>query len=144
MAPTLPESRGAAASALGRPLLVLDSITEAVSCGAGCVVVSGSHGGLSAGRFAVQAHVHVAVLNDAGVGKDEAGIAALVLLQAHGIAACTVAHTSARIGEARSTLEDGVISFANAAAKAAGARAGQRLASWLRPAAVEPVPGKTR
>lgn len=127
--------------ALGRRLLVLDSITEAVGSGAGCVVVSGSHGGLSAGRFALDAQVWLAVFNDAGVGKDAAGIAAMALLQAHGIAACTVAHTSARIGEARSTLESGVISFANAAAEAAGAKVGRSLAGWLQPAAVERVRG---
>lgn len=111
--------------------LVVDSITEAVGCGAGCIVVSGSHGGASAARFALQAQVRLAVFNDAGVGRDGAGIAGLELLQAAGIAACTVSHESARIGDARSTLEDGVISHANAAAAALGARPGQRLADWL-------------
>jgi len=64
------------------------------------VVVSGSHGGLSAARFALQALPHLAVFNDAGIGKDGAGIAALTWLQPHGIAAVTVAHDSARIGGA--------------------------------------------
>ncbi len=123
--------------ALGHRLLVLDSITEAVGAGAGCVVVSGSHGGLSAGRFALEAQVWLAVFNDAGVGKDDAGIAALALLQSHGMAACTVAHDSARIGDARSTLNDGVISFANVGALALGACTGQRLLAWLKP---EPPP----
>lgn len=112
-------------------VLVLDSITEAVGRGAGRIVVSGSHGGISAARFAQQAQVRLAVFNDAGVGRDAAGIAGLALLQAAGIAACAVSHTSARIGEARSTLEDGVISHANDAAQALGARAGQSLAEWL-------------
>jgi hypothetical protein len=136
-----PAHREGGLAALGRRLLVLDSITEALGTGAGCIVVSGSHGGLSAGRFALDAQVWLAVFNDAGVGKDAAGIAALALLQAHGIAACTVAHTSARIGEARSTLEDGVISHANAAAGAAGADVGRRLTDWLRCDAVKPAPG---
>jgi len=112
-------------------VLLVDSITEAVGRGRGLVVVSGSHGGLSAGRFAQQAQVRLAVFNDAGVGKDDAGVAALALLQAHGIAACTVAHTSARIGEAHSTLQDGVISHANAAAMALGTPVGERLSAWL-------------
>ena len=120
--------------ALDAPLRLVDSITEAVSDGAGQVVVSGSHGGLSAGRFASQAKPRMVVFNDAGVGKDEAGIAALPLLQAHGIAACAVSHASARIGEARSTLEDGVISAVNQAAATLGARPGLRLLAWLRPA----------
>ena len=117
----------------GAPVCVFDSITEAVGGPPGQVVVSGSHGGISAGRFAIEARVRLAVFNDAGVGLDEAGIAALPLLQAHGIAACTVAHTSARIGEAASTLATGVISHANAAAAALGAQPGVALRRWLQP-----------
>ena len=112
-------------------MLLADSITEAIGPGAGCVVVSGSHGGLSAGRFALQAGVKLAVFNDAGVGKEEAGIAALALLQAHGIAACTVAHDTARIGDAHSTLDTGVLSHVNAAAAALGAQPGNALRRWL-------------
>jgi uncharacterized protein YunC (DUF1805 family) len=113
-----------------QPLLV-DSITEAVGRGAGRIVVSGSHGGVSSGRYALKAAPRLAVFNDAGVGKDGAGTAALALLQAAGIAACTVAHTSARIGEARSTLEDGVVSQANAAAAALGLTPGAHLREAL-------------
>jgi hypothetical protein len=119
---------------LGSPLRVLDSITEAVGGPPGQAVVSGSHGGISAGRFAIEARVRLAVFNDAGVGLDDAGIAALPLLQAHGIAACTVAHDTARIGEAASTLATGVISHANAPAAALGARPGLALSAWLQPA----------
>jgi hypothetical protein len=120
---------------LGAPLRLVDSITEAVGGPAGCVLVSGSHGGLSAGRFALQAQPLLVVFNDAGIGRDEAGVAALALLQDVGVAACAVAHDSARIGEARSTLDDGVVSRANAAAEALGARPGQALRAWLLPAA---------
>lgn len=119
----------------GAPLRVLDSITEAIGGAPGQVVVSGSHGGLSAGRFALEAQVRFVVFNDAGVGLDGAGIAALPLLQAQGIAACTVAHTTARIGEAASTLATGVVSHANAAALALGVRVGARLRDGLPPAA---------
>ena len=113
------------------PPLLVDSITEAIGTGAGRVVVSGSHGGISAGRFALQAGVWLAVFNDAGGGRDRAGVAGLDLLQAQGIAACTVSHDSARIGESASTFECGVISHANAAAAAMGAAAGLRLRDWL-------------
>jgi hypothetical protein len=119
----------------GAPICVFDSITEAVGGAPGQVVVSGSHGGVSAGRFAIEARVALAVFNDAGVGLDEAGIAALPLLQTHGIAACTVAHTSARIGEAASTWASGVVSHANAAALALGIRVGARLRDSLPPGA---------
>lgn len=49
--------------------------------------------------------------NDAGIGKGEAGIAALAMLQAHGMPGRTVAHTSTRIGEARDIWEHGVVSY---------------------------------
>jgi hypothetical protein len=72
----------------------------------------------------------LSVFNDAGVGKDAAGLAALPFLQSHGLAACTVGHDSARIGEAASTLADGVISHVNPLAQAQGVQAGQRCA-WV-------------
>jgi hypothetical protein len=117
--------------ALGCRLLLVDSITEAVGTGSGCVVVSGSHGGLSAARFALQAGVRLAVFNDAGGGKDGAGIAGLAWLQQHGIAAMAVAHSSARIGEASSTWNDGIVSALNEQAAALGARIGFALKPWL-------------
>ena len=119
--------------AFGVPLLVLDSVTEGVHHAPGAVLVTGSHGGLSAGRYAVQARPLLVVFNDAGIGKDRAGIAALQLLQQQGLAACAVSHDSARIGEASSTLGDGVLSCANEAATALGARVGLRLREWLDP-----------
>ena len=114
----------------------MDSITEAAAFGPGAVVVSGSHGGLSAARFALQALPYLAVFNDAGIGKDGAGIAALPWLQQHGIAALAVAHDSARIGEAQSTWQDGVISTVNDAAAALGAWPGLALRPWLQAAAL--------
>ena len=102
-----------------RPQLrIVDSITELRGHDAGCIAVSGSHGGISSAQYALAARPLLAVFNDAGVGKDAAGLAALPFLQGQGIAACTVAHDSARIGEARSTLGDGVLSHCNAQAAA--------------------------
>jgi hypothetical protein len=108
------------------PLRIVDSITELQPGDQGCIAVSGSHGGISAAHYALAARPLLTVLNDAGVGLDSAGIAALAFLQAQGLAACTVAHHSARIGEAKSTLADGVISHANALAQALGVRPGER------------------
>ena len=109
------------------PLRIVDSITELKpGLDAGCLAVSGSHGGISSAQYALAARPLIAVFNDAGVGKDEAGLAALPFLQGHAIAACTVAHTSARIGEAHSTLADGLVSHCNAAARALGVAPGQR------------------
>jgi hypothetical protein len=114
-------------------LRIVDSITELKpGLDAGCLAVSGSHGGISSAQYALAARPLIAVFNDAGVGKDAAGLAALPFLQDHGLAACTVAHDSARIGEARSTLADGVISHCNALALQHGARPGQRCDALIR------------
>lgn len=108
------------------PLRLVDSITQLHAEDAGCLAVSGSHGGLSSARYALAVRPFLSVFNDAGIGRDDAGIAALALLQAQGLAACTVSHASARIGEAASTLDDGVVSHANALAQALGIAPGQR------------------
>ena len=61
-----------------------------------------------------------ALFNDAGIGIDEAGVTRLPALAARGIAAATVAAASARIGDARSTYEDGIVSRVNSRAVALG------------------------
>ncbi len=95
------------------PLKLIDSITELQPDDTGCIALSGSHGGVSSARYALAVRPMLSVFNDAGVGKDQAGIAGLSLLQAQGLAACTVAHTSACIGRAHSSWQDGVVSHAN-------------------------------
>lgn len=116
----------------GLPALrLVDSVAELTPADAGCVAVTASHGGLSAGRYALAVGPALTVFNDAGVGLREAGVAALPLMQAAGMAACTVAHTSACIGQAISTWDTGVVSFANKAALAWGVCIGQTLQSQL-------------
>ena len=90
------------------------------------IVLTGSHGGLLGGRpeTALKYDVRAAFYNDAGIGIDEAGVSRLPALDQRGIAAATVAAVSARIGDARSTYEDGVLSRVNARAAALGLAAG--------------------
>ena len=111
---------------LGR-VIVIDSITQLAPDDEGAIVVSGSHGGASSAEFALAVPLRLVCFNDAGVGKDDAGVAALAMLQARGIAAATVAHTSARIGDARDAWQHGVISRTNDAAHALGLRVGQSV-----------------
>jgi len=105
-------------------LRIVDSITELRAADTGCVAVSGSHGGISSARYALAARPLLSVFNDAGGGLDNAGMAALDFLQLNSLAACVVAHHSARIGEAQSTLASGMVRAANAAASALGVQAG--------------------
>jgi hypothetical protein len=113
-------------------LVLLDSVTQAGPEHAGALIVTGSHGGTSVVPYARAVRAWLYVFNDAGVGKDGAGIAALALLQADGIAAATVAHTSARIGEAADSWQHGVVSHMNAAAERSGLRIGQPLREQMR------------
>jgi hypothetical protein len=112
-------------------VVLLDSVTQVDVLHAGLCVVTGSHGGVSAARYASAVAARVYVFNDAGVGKDSAGIAALAVLDVCGIAAVTVAHDSARIGEARDTWDNGVISHRNVAAGRMRIRPGTRLSEAL-------------
>jgi hypothetical protein len=90
----------------------------------GSVIVTGSHGGLYAGHLVLAACARAAIFNDAGIGRDRAGIAALNLLQQHGKAAAAVAHTSARIGDTDDMMSCGIISTANDLAAACGVTPG--------------------
>ena len=90
------------------------------------IVITGSHGGLLGGKpeTALKYDVRGALYNDAGIGKDEAGVSRLPALDVRGIAAATVSAASARIGDARSTYEDGIVSRVNKRAAALGLREG--------------------
>lgn len=65
------------------------------------------------------------ILNDAGVGKDSAGIAGLFYLEDIGMAAAAVDCMSARIGDGADMLARGVISHVNAFAALRGVVSGQ-------------------
>ncbi|WP_197094572.1 hypothetical protein [Microvirga massiliensis] len=105
-------------------VLTADTITKLPAEATGAVVVSGSHGGLYPGTLAAKARVRAVILNDAGIGKDEAGIASLHLLERFGIAAAAVSHMSCRIGDTADMIDRGVISHANAPARACGVTGG--------------------
>jgi hypothetical protein len=114
-------------------LALLDSVTETTAAHADAVVVTGSHGGASVVRYARAVPARLFVFNDAGIGKERAGVRALDLLDADGIAAAAVAHDSARIGEARDAWAHGRISAVNAAAARLGLRVGMLLREALAP-----------
>jgi hypothetical protein len=114
-------------------VILLDSNGLVTPEDAGAIVVTGSHGGLLGGKpeTACKADVSALVCNDAGIGYQDAGISRLPALQERGIAAACVSADSARIGEARSTYEDGVISALNAAAEARGGAVGQSCREFV-------------
>lgn len=107
-------------NALEPGVLVADTITKLPPETAGAVLVSGSHGGIYPGYLAAKAGVRAVILNDAGVGLDAAGIESLGYLEAFGIAAATVSHLSCRIGDTADMFSRGMVSHANAPARAVG------------------------
>ncbi|MFM1991220.1 MAG: hypothetical protein RJA99_4177 [Pseudomonadota bacterium] len=113
-----------------KALYLIDSIAVVDPSMAGAVVVSGSHGGVSAARYVLgmPAKPHAVFFNDAGIGKEGAGIVGLAMLEQVSVIAATYSHESARIGEAADGLDSGVISRVNDSAIRAGLRAGQRVA----------------
>ena len=108
-------------------VVLIDSVTEVQADDAGAIIVTGSHAGMSVVNYTLAYPIQAAFFNDAGVGKDDAGIAALAILQDNGIPAGTVAHTSARIGDATDTYTNGVISHVNQVAESFGINAGDTL-----------------
>ncbi len=126
-------------------IVVAESVTQLGPEVRGAVLVAGSHAGVIAAYYAARAGARAVALNDAGVGKDGAGIAGLAYLEAIGMAAVAVAHDSARIGDGADTLARGIVSHLNAMAAACGVGPGMRAraaAERLRaaPAAHSPAP----
>jgi hypothetical protein len=107
----------------------LDSVSLVEPSDAGCIIVSGSHGGLLGGRAetAIKVDALGVVYHDAGIGIDRAGASRLPALDRRGIAAATVAADSARIGDALSIWSTGTISVLNDTAKEAGCRVGMTV-----------------
>lgn len=93
----------------------------------GHVVVSGSYGGRYNAYNASKWRVRGVVMNDAGVGKDDAGIVGLEFLDRIGVAAATADARTCHIGDGDHMLAHGVISHVNAAAAALGCRVGQSV-----------------
>lgn len=116
----------------GRSVVIMDSITKATAENTGQAIVSASHGGVSSGEFALQHPGAVVMFNDAGRGKDDAGVAALDMLDKAGVAAATIAHTSARIGDSQDHWDSGRISFVNSKARKLGFQQGQAVSDALK------------
>ena len=128
IAPAIEEARRERAIG-GVATLLVDSASLVRADDAGAVIVAGSHGGLIGGdpARALKTDARFAAFNDAGVGKDACGVSRLPALEARGVAAVAVSASTARIGDAASAVETGVISAVNAPAAALGARIGAPL-----------------
>jgi len=98
-----------------RVVVLIDSASLVQADDRDAIVITGSHGGLLGGNpaAATKYPVFAALYNDAGIGIDCAGMGRLRALDAQGIIGATVDAYSARIGDARSSYEQGVLSAIN-------------------------------
>ena len=106
----------------------LDSATKFRDVHREHVVICGSHGGVYCGYLAASAGLRAVILNDAGIGLDQAGLGALAYCEELGMAAATCAHDSARIGDGEDMAARGRISRVNRIATAYGCEAGMSVA----------------
>jgi hypothetical protein len=124
--PTYAEARHELPVTGKRMIVLMDSVSLVTDADAGRVVVSGSHGGMlgTDKLSALTVDGFAGFFHDAGGGKDGAGLTRLPALDERGIAAGTVAASSARIGDGRSIYQDGVLSHVNETARRLGGEVG--------------------
>lgn len=96
------------------------------------VLCTAGHTGASAVHYLRRFRPYGFICSDGGRGKHDAGIAALAIVDADGLAGATVSALSARMGDGLSTYRDGVISACNETARARGVREGQPAAQAAR------------
>ena len=116
----------------GINITVTDSITFLNENNAEHIVVCGSHGGLSAGEYALKYRLKAVFFNDAGIGKNMAGVKSLELLNHAGIIACTVNSMSAEIFNGHDVLENGIISACNQLATTKNIKEGMMVKEVIR------------
>ena len=107
-----------------RKVIIADSVTAATDQNRGDVLVCGSHCGANVGQIAATNKIGAMIGNDAGMGKNNAGIAGLAICDAHDIPAAAVASMSAVIGSGVSTYEEGEVSAVNSLAARLGVSEG--------------------
>lgn len=98
--------------------IALDSVTHLLPEHRGAAAYCASHGGAYAGYYAAKMGVGAVILSDAGIGREQAGIGGLQLLETLGVPAAAISHRSARIGDCNDGLARGILSFVNAPARA--------------------------
>lgn len=110
-------------------IILLDSLGDLKAENTSPILVCGSHCGDN-GALAKKVrscHVKAVFLNNAGIGKNQAGISGLTHYQSENILACAVDNYSAEIGISIDTWENGIISHTNTSAEEAGIQVGDTV-----------------
>lgn len=113
-------------NAAGRAVVCVDSIAFGhPETDARNVLVTAGHTGRSALPYLLKIRPWGFICSDGGMGRDRSGVVGMDEAGRAGIPGATVDARRARMGDGRSSYEDGVISAANEPAQAAGVRVGQ-------------------
>ena len=107
-----------------RKIVVADSVTAADDENRGDILVCGSHCGANVGQIAVAGKIGAMIGNDAGMGRNNAGISGFALCDTNGIPVAAVASMTAMIGSGVSTYEEGIVSAVNVKAAKLGVAEG--------------------
>ena len=105
-------------------IVVMDTSSEVKQDNNMDIIITGSHGGVNACEYMANLKIKGMVSNDAGIGKNEAGIAGMKGLDKWDIPAVAVSSMSAKIGNGTSTYEQGKVSAINELAKKLGIKNG--------------------
>ena len=125
----------------GRTVVRTDSIAFGLPEDRGrTVLVTAGHTGRSAVPYLQKVAPHAYICSDGGMGRDRSGVAALAVLDADGVPGATVDARTARMGDAGSSWDDGVISAVSDLARTAGVEVGMTcqeaaavLVAWTDP-----------
>ena len=107
----------------GRQIVATDSIAFALPEDMRNGLLTAGHTGRSALPYLLKARAHGFICSDGGRGREDSGIAALAMVEPHGLCGATVDARSAAMGDGLATWA-GTISAANALARAAGVHPG--------------------
>lgn len=108
-------------------IVTASSSAQATEACRGHVLISGSYGGEYNAYHAGKWGLRGVVLNDAGVGRDRAGVRGLDYLDRVGLPAATADAMTCHIADAEHMLAHGRVSHVNAAATALGCVVGQSV-----------------
>ncbi|MGN6101286.1 MAG: hypothetical protein ACTHOR_09070 [Devosia sp.] len=110
-------------------IITVPSSASATEIARGNVIVSGSYGGEYNAWHAAKWGIRGVILNDCGVGRNDAGIKGLPYLDRIGLAGATVDAFTAHIADGEHMLAHGIISHVNEAARRLGCAVGQTAAA---------------
>lgn len=109
----------------GRQVVCTDSIAFGVAEDTGRnVLVTAGHTGRSAVPYLLKVRPYGFICSDGGVGRALSGMAGLQMVERDGLPGATVSAATAKMGDALSTFNQGIISAVNVGASACGVTVG--------------------